>query len=132
MTVCHTAWIRAYKYNLERVFIMNSIKIFSDEQALNWLTAICYMQGKYKYFMTDEDYKKFSDHISTERKNCNNRIYCFERAMQNVHSMFMELCYAERKSWAVMLAEIAQEIDIDDLLRICNMRVKFDKPKNKY
>lgn len=110
---------------------MNSIKIFSEEQALNWLTAICYLQEKYQYFMTDEDYKKFSDHISTERKNHNNRIYCFERAMQNVHSMFMELCYAERKSWAVMLAEIAQEIDIDDLLRICNMRVKFDKPKNK-
>ena len=132
MTVCHTAWIWAYKYNLERVFIMNSIKIFSDEQALNWLTAICYMQEKYQYFMTDEDYKKFSDHIATERKNYNNRIYCFERAMQNVHSMFMELCYAKRKSWAVMLAEIAQEIDIDGLLRICNMRVKFDKPKNKY
>lgn len=111
---------------------MNSIKIFSDEQALNWLTAICYLQEKYQYFMTDEDYKKFSDQISAERNNYNNRIYCFERAMQNVYSTFMELCYAGRKSWAVMLAEIAQEIDIDGLLRICNMRVKFDKPKNKY
>lgn len=89
------------------------------------------MQEKYQYFMADEDYKKFSNHISTERKNYNNRIYCFERAMQNVRSMFMELCYAERKSWAVMLAEIAQEIDIDGLLRICNMRIKFDKPKYK-
>ena len=77
---------------------MNTLKIFSDEQALNWLTVICYMQEKHKYFMTDEDYKKFSNHISTERNNYNKKMYSFEHAMQSVYSMFSEICYAERKS----------------------------------
>lgn len=94
------------------------------------MTAICYLQEKHKYFMTDEDYKKFCDCLSTERKNYNSRIYCLERAMQNIFSMFMGICYAGRKSWAVMLADIAKDIDIDELLRICNMRVKFDKQKH--
>lgn len=87
------------------------------------------MQEKHKYFMTDEDYKKFSECVSAERKKYNNKVYCFERAMQNITAMFMEVCYMANKSWAVMLSELAQEIDIDGLLRICNMRVKFDKPK---
>lgn len=108
---------------------MNSIKFFNDERALNWLTAICYMQEKHHYFMTNEDYKKFCGRISTEQKNYNDKVYCFERAMQNIISVFTEVCYAASKSWAVMLAKLAQEIDIDELLRICNMRVKFDKPK---
>ena len=81
--------------------------------------------------MTDEDYKKFRNHISTERINYNKRMYCFERAMQNVYSMFIEICYTERKSWADMLADIAKDISIDELLRICNMRIRFDKPKFK-
>ncbi len=87
------------------------------------------MQEKYNYFMTDEDYKKFYDCLSTERKNYNCGIYCFERAIQNVIAMFTRICYASRKSWAVMLADLAKDIDIDELLRICNMRVKFDKQK---
>lgn len=89
------------------------------------------MQEKYKYFMTDEDYKKFSDYISAERNNCNKRKYCFERAMQNIFSMFNRICYAESKSWALMLLDIAKEADLDDILKICNMRIKFNKPRVK-
>lgn len=110
---------------------MESIENLNDEQALNWLTAICYMQEKCKYFMTDEDYKKFSDSISAERNNYNKRKYCFERAMQNVISMFIKICYAESKSWAMMLLDVAKEADLDEILRICNMRIKFDKPRVK-
>ena len=110
---------------------MESIEIVNDEQGLNWLTAICYMQEKQKYFMSDDDYKKFCDYVSAERQNYNNRLYCFERAMQNIFSMFAEVCYAGSKSWALMLFDIVKETDIDELLRICNMRIAFDKPKIK-
>ena len=108
---------------------MENIGIVNEEQGLNWLTAICYMQEKRKYFMADEDYKRFCDHVSAERRNYNNGLYCFERAMQNIFTMFAGICYPERKSWAVMLLDIAKETDLDELLRICNMRVKFDKPR---
>lgn len=89
------------------------------------------MQGKRQYFIADEDYKKFCDYVSAERKNYNNRMYCFERAMQNIFSMFAGICYPGSKSWALMLFDIAKETDIDELLRICNMRIAFDKPKIK-
>ena len=56
------------------------------------------MQEKYNYFMTDEDYKKFCGRISTEQKNYNDKVYCFERAMQNIVSAFTEFCYAASKS----------------------------------
>ena len=87
------------------------------------------MQEKHKYFMADDDYKKFCDYVSAERQNYNNRLYCFERAMQNIFSMFAGICYPGSKSWALMLFDIAKETDIDELLRICNMRAKFNKPR---
>ena len=87
------------------------------------------MQEKHKYFMADEDYKKFCDHVSAERKNYNNRLYCFERAMQNIFSMFAGICYPGSKSWALMLLDIAKQTDLDELLKICNMRAKFDKQR---
>ena len=110
---------------------MESIEIVNDEQGLNWLTAICYMQEKYNYFMSDDDYKKFRDYIATERNRYNKGICCFECAMQNIFSTFTAICYAGSKSWALMLVDIAKEMDLDELLRICNMRVKFDKQRFK-
>ena len=81
--------------------------------------------------MTDEDYKKFCDLVSIERKNYNNKMYSFERAMQNIFSKFEEICYAESKSWALMILGIAKETDIDELMRICYMQIAFDKPRVK-
>ena len=82
--------------------------------------------------MTDEDYKKFSDYISTERNNYNKKKYSFERAMQNIFSKFEEICYAESKSWALMILGIAKDTDIDELMKICYMQIAFDKPRAKW
>lgn len=98
------------------------LSYLDNEQSLDLLTAICYMQDKYSFFMSGKNYKSFKRFVESEIKSCEVYEQDYERVIKNIFKRFTFLCKLESLPFALSLAMNAQLVPVDELIHICDMR----------
>lgn len=112
---------RKYDYKVS-MSLETMVEYLNNEQSRDLLAAICYMQDKYSFFMSDKNYKNFKRFIESENDSCKDYEQDYERIIKNIFKRFKFLCRPESIPFAMSLAMNAQDAKVNDLMCICDLR----------
>lgn len=116
-----------YKVSLS---LEKMIDFLNNTQAFDLLSAICYTQDKYNFFMSGKSYKKFKRFINSEHNSCKNNEQDNRRIIKNIFKRFNTLCKLESLPFALSLAMNAQIASEEQLKCICDLRIIIGSPLN--